>query len=148
MLLFYASIFDTGDIMSIGISNFEIDLLQGMHNVATILPHILQNFATIGDMDHDARNWSAVNGVLYQPYAVCRNAATFSEDVKRMLLSIAKEHSVSMEAVVYRYFLQSHHAIIPRSTNVAHLIEDLQTLEWQLTDGEMLKLDSLNAKEM
>lgn len=135
-----------GDIMSIGISNFDIELLDQVHVVSDTLPHLVQNYASVGDDDTDVREWCRQNGAFFQPYASARNEADIknvSPATAEALKKIALSHSKSVHAVIYRYFLQLGDSVIPRSTNVLHLMENLANLKWKLTDAEMKQLSKL-----
>ncbi len=114
--------------------------------MASVLPHIVQNYATIGETDADARLWCKDFNAVYQPYAVARNARSFPSTLSVTLLEIAAEHQVSKQAVIYRYFLQLGTAIIPRSGEVLHLVQDLEALQWKLTDDEMARLNEFSSK--
>lgn len=132
-----------GDIMSIGISNFDTDLLDDIHRVADCLPHLVQNYASVGEDDADVRAWCKKNDVHYQPYASARNEKqmkTSSPKTHTVVSRIAKAHSQTNHAVIYRYFLQSGAAIIPRSTDSHHMSENLDNLNWSLTSMEMRDL--------
>lgn len=58
---------------SIGVSNFDIDLLESLASLADILPHVVQNHGEPGVLDVEVRRWAFENGVVYQPYATLRN---------------------------------------------------------------------------
>ena len=132
-----------GDIVSIGVSNFDANLLREVEQIANILPHVVQNFATVGQTDKEVRNWCSKNEAIYQPYAIVRNLAFLDDDTKEVLYSIARPHKVAIQSVVYRYFIQLGCAIIPRSTDDEHLMDNLNVLKWTLSVEEMRKLDKL-----
>ena len=92
------------------------------------------------------RTWCKASGVYFQPYASARNEAAIkdvSPSTDAVIKRIAKKHGKSSHAVIYRYFLQSGDAIIPRSTNVLHLMENIANLKWTLTADEMKELSKL-----
>lgn len=135
-----------GDIMSIGISNFDVELLDQIHTVANTLPHILQNYASIGDDDIAVRKWCKATGVIFQPYASARN----EKDMKNILPNaatainqISNLSSKSHHSVIYRYFLDHGDSIIPRSTDTIHLMENLANLNWHLTSEQLKQLTEL-----
>ena len=134
-----------GDIMSIGVSNFDLNLLSELRNFAHILPHVVQNFATVGQTDSAVRQWCKDLKVIYQPYAVARNIKSLSHPIRIKLNSIATTHNVSVSSVLYRYFIQLGTSIIPRSTDETHLLENLDVLSWSLSETEMSVLNSIKA---
>ena len=129
-----------GRVMSIGISNFNINLLNELADFAVVKPHVVQNFAEPGNVDDDVRRWCADHGVIYQPYASIRNLRNLPVDLSNSLHRIAGEKSVSAHSVAIRFFIQSGSGVIPRSKNHSHLQENLEAFDYELTDSEMKEL--------
>lgn len=137
--------YSEGDILSIGISNFNEHLLHEISQHAAVLPHLLQNYATIGSIDRTVLEWCKRYHVLFQPYAPVRNVRDLTPKVFEIIANIARKHGQTIHAVIYRYFVQLGATIIPRSTKIEHLKQNLNVLHWQLTEEDMQQLDSLKA---
>lgn len=129
-----------GRVMSIGVSNFDVKLLNELLDFATVRPHVVQNFAEPGSVDGDVRSWCNEHQVVYQPYASIRNLQTLRPELHAALHRIAAERSVSAHSVAIRFFTQSGSGVIPRSTNADHLKENLETFGYVLSDKEMSEL--------
>mmetsp|Transcript_13460 Transcript_13460/g.13522 ORF Transcript_13460/g.13522 Transcript_13460/m.13522 type:complete len:580 (+) Transcript_13460:71-1810(+) len=129
-----------GRVNSIGVSNFNIELLQHMEDIATVLPHAVQNFAQIGEMDLDVRMWCAEHNVIYQPYASQRHMENIPAHMKPIVKKIAADHNVSIQVLSLRYFIQTGATVIPRSSNEQHLKENLEIFDWELSEEEMKAL--------
>jgi diketogulonate reductase-like aldo/keto reductase len=126
--------------MSIGVSNFDVKLLNELLDFATVRPHVVQNFAEPGSVDADVRTWCSEHQVLYQPYASIRNLQFLRPELHAALHRIAAERSVSAHSVAIRFFTQSGSGVIPRSTNKDHLKENLDSFDYELTASEMSEL--------
>ena len=149
-----------GRVQSIGVSNFDIKLLNELLEISSIKPHIVQNYAAIGTeqdasgvaLDLEVREWCKQNNVLYIPYAQTRNLkekgmvnklAFFKpsrpgKDLLHYNLdAAAMNHKKSRLACVLRFFVQTGAAIIPRASNLEHLIENMRVTEFELTAAEM-----------
>jgi diketogulonate reductase-like aldo/keto reductase len=99
--------------------------------------------SSVGEDDSAVREWCKENKVHYQPYASARNVKQLqsaSPAAHEVVTKIAKAHSQTTHAVIYKYFLQSGAAIIPRSTDSLHMAENLDNLNWSLTSIEMKEL--------
>jgi diketogulonate reductase-like aldo/keto reductase len=143
-----------GYLQAIGVSNFDVTLLQQLKDkVGTILPHVVQNYASMDHPDTEVRLWCSVHGTAYQPYATIRNVRHLHADDRRVLQSIvrrvtdtdeagaaARAADVNEHAVLLRYFLQTGACIIPRATQVSHLQANLQLWSWGLTETEVASL--------
>ncbi len=131
-----------GLVNSIGVSNFDINLLNDLENDSNfnMLPHIVQNFADFTNLDLDVREWCARNGVIYQPYASGRNIATLPDDIRSTVNDIATSVNQTAYAVQLRFFAQSGAVTIPRSQNLNHLADNLLVFNWDLREEDMIKL--------
>jgi methylglyoxal/glyoxal reductase len=129
-----------GKVMSIGVSNFDVDLLNELLAMAVVKPHVIQNFAEPGRVDVDVRRWCREHEVLYQPYASIRNLNDLPDDIKSAVHRIAAARNVSAHSVVIRSFLQSGSGVIPRSSKEEHLKDNLNAFNYELTEVEMKEL--------
>jgi len=129
-----------GRVMSIGVSNFNKALLETLETFATILPHVVQNWAEPGSLDLDVRAWCQTHNVIYQPYASLRNLEFVSPDIQNTLQVIASQRHLSVHNVVLRFFIQTGSAVIPRSRNKNHLLENMNVFSWELDPDEMRSL--------
>ena len=130
---FYAE----GRLMSIGVSNFNVDLLNELLSVAVVKPHLIQNWSEPGNHDDLVRDWATEHEVIYQPYASLRNINAIPPGIKEKLSKIAEDRNVSIYQVALRFFIQTGCATIPRSTKSEHLKENLEVFKWSLTKEEM-----------
>lgn len=120
-----------GMLMAIGVSNFDHDLLQAMANEVTVLPHVVQNYATIGAMDLAVRQYCQQHGILYQPYASMRNMLDLPHDTLDYVKQVAaKQLGGDREEEVYEVLLHcmlaSGAVMIPRSSQLEHLRSNIE----------------------
>eukprot|EP01039_Chlorochromonas_danica_P000639 gene639-694_t len=127
-----------GLVMSIGVSNFNRPLLDELFQEASILPHVVQNYATLQEKDSEVRLLCQDNVILYQPYASMRNLYSLPlhtvhalEDASRMLESNPYE-------IILHCFLRSGAVMIPRTSRVDRLQRNLQIPPWNWEEEEML----------
>jgi diketogulonate reductase-like aldo/keto reductase len=127
-----------GRVASLGVSNFDIKLLLEMAPIVNIVPHVVQNFAEVGNMDLDVRVWCSENGVVFMPYSTQQDLSRLHEELQHGINVMSQNHGVSPHVIVTRFFLQTGAAMIPRTTNLEHMLENLETvMTFQLADDEM-----------
>lgn len=138
-----------GKIASIGLSNFDDNLLREVWDMATIRPHVVQNHGEPGRMDRVVRKWCADNGVVYMPYAVQRNINTLPFRLQTALSQIALSRNSTVNSVVLKFFHQTGAVLIPRSTNRRHLSSNIRAVSelLDLTVEELLLLGWGEANE-
>jgi len=129
-----------GKIMSIGVSNFDMETLSQLVKMATTGPHAVQNFAQVGELDLDMREWCSEHDVVYVPYATARNVDLLHEEWKEKLQIVAGKYGLSEHAAIYRFFMQTNAAVIPRATSLLHLRENINITKVALTSEDMTLL--------
>lgn len=130
---FYAE----GRIMSIGVSNFNVDLLKELLSIAVVKPHLIQNWSEPGRHDDAVRDFASQHDIIYQPYASLRNINAIPPTVTEKLQAIADERQLTIYQVALRFFVQTGCAVIPRSSQSQHLKENLEVFKWSLSREEM-----------
>ncbi|CAE7549942.1 unnamed protein product [Symbiodinium microadriaticum] len=129
-----------GRVAAIGVSNFNIELLRELEAAASVVPHVVENFAEPGNVDLDVRLWCSDHATVYIPYASQRNIGDLPIDIRRAIRAASAKHGVSQHAVITRFFLQTGAAVIPRSSNPTHLGENIKLAQFSLDDAEMHSL--------
>lgn len=134
-------LYSEGKLLSIGVSNFELDLLTLMDQVSVVSPHILQNYGTLNVLDIDVRIWCSNHQTVYIPYATGRNIDDLPQDLLDRAKEVAKQEELSIHGVISRFFLTTGTAVIPRSINISHLHENINVVPLRrLSDEHMLYL--------
>jgi methylglyoxal/glyoxal reductase len=133
-------LYQEGHLLSIGISNFNRPLLDQLTNFATVMPHAVQNHGEIHQYDLEVRRWCRAHQVIYIPYATGRNLKDLPTPVLETLKKFSKSYNVSKNAIASQLFIQSGAVIIPRSTKLRHLEENIHLLSWELTSQDRSEL--------
>lgn len=132
-----------GKIRAIGISNFHDHKLEHLLSECEILPHVIQleehpyysDTKTLNTLaPHDVRlmAWyplgSADAGLLNEP----------------LFVDLAAKYGKSTAQIILRWHIQHGTCVIPGSTNPDHIRENLDILDFELTEDEMQKIFALN----
>jgi diketogulonate reductase-like aldo/keto reductase len=127
-----------GFIASMAVSNFDTELLEMLTAHGFNKPHVVQNFADLEDLDLEVRMWCADHDVVFVPYASRRHVDRMSGNRANTLTAIAEKYGVSKHLVVSKFFLQIGTAVIPRTSNVDHLVENIvRVYDFTLTNSEL-----------
>ena len=63
------------------------------------------------------------------------------------VLALAKKHGKTPAQILLRFLTQKGIAVIPRSTQIKHIKENLDLFDFSLTDDEISQLSMLDKKE-
>ncbi len=140
--------YDKGEIRAYGVSNFGIEHLQKIYNQFGEYPMINQiEF-------HPFRNQTALvnfcreHDIRIQAYAPFTHGDGMKELLSNVdLQSIATKHNKTVPQIILRWIVQQGIAVIPRSTNVERIRENINIFDFALTDDEMGYVYSLNREE-
>ncbi len=139
----FEELYEAGKIRAIGVSNFEPDQLAELLSYAKIKPannqietHVFfqehVNYASLKDREIQMQAWS--------PFAAGRNGI-FSNPT---LASIAKKHGKSIAQVCLRWHYQRGIVAIPRSSQKAHMIENLDIFDFELDAADLKTIAPLD----
>lgn len=131
-------------LVCVGVSNFNANALHLVSETVGVLPHVVQNYASIGILDVDVQQWCYNNHAIFQPYSSMRNMDKLSPQHKHELEVIAMRVNKTVSQVILRFFFQLGNSIIPRSRKIEHLQENIDILHFELNDREMDRLRELD----
>lgn len=132
-----------GKLKAIGVSNFyphvltnfcETVKIKPMVNQVELHPYFTQEQAleTMKQYDVIPEAWAPLGGGRYNPF----------ED--EMLLEIAKKYQKSVGQVLLRWNVQRGVVVIPKSTHIERIIENIDIFDFQLNEDEMNQIASLD----
>lgn len=132
-----------GKVRSIGISNFESKRLEELMAAATIKPSVLQVEC------HPYYQQDALKARV-QPYGTVieswyplghADAELMNEPVFSRL---AEKYGKSNAQIILRWHIQAGNVVFPKSTNPAHMKENLNIFDFTLTAEEMREIKALD----
>jgi len=134
---------------SIGLSNFNEQQITRVLNAATIRPQVLQipmnpYYPQNALLDFCKRNNIVVTA--YSPVARSYNHRAGEPNMlqERVLLDIAGRHRKTAAQVALRWAVQRNTVAIPKSTQRAHLEENLNVFDFTLSADEMNAVNGLD----
>ncbi len=132
-----------GKIKAIGVSNFEAAHLEEMMSYATITPAVNQIETHSFFQQEKAKGMLKQYGIqmeAWSPLAQGRNGH-FTDET---LAAIGKKYGKSNAQVSLRWHYQRGIVSIPRSSQKAHMQENLDIFDFQLDESDMIAIASLD----
>lgn len=134
-----------GKIRSIGLSNFYEDDVDRMMKIATIPPAVLQNETHPYHQSRSVKQHIEKYGTVLESWFPLGGRGTGIATLSRheVINDIASDHSKSPYQIILRWHLQSGNIAIPGSSNAAHIAEDFNIFDFELSDADMKRIDDL-----
>ncbi|MGB5667550.1 MAG: aldo/keto reductase [Maribacter sp.] len=134
---------EEGKIKAIGVSNFDLDQLDDLLSYAKIKPVINQIETHVFFQQHKAQKVLKQHGVqmeAWSPFAAGRNGIFTNQT----LADIGKKYTKSNAQVCLRWLYQRGIVAIPRSSQKAHMIENLDIFDFELNASDMQTIATLD----
>jgi 2,5-diketo-D-gluconate reductase A len=136
-----------GKIRAIGVSNFEPDQLLDLIAYNKIVPAVNQIETNLYCQRIAERSWMDKKNVAHMAYAPLGQGNRNEMFKEPAVLALAKKHGKTPAQILLRFLTQKGIAVIPRSTQINHIKENLDLFDFSLTDDEMSQLSALDKKE-
>jgi len=138
-----------GKLRSIGISNFYENDVNRLMNIAIVKPAVIQNETHLYNQSRSVKAHIAPLGTVMESWFPLggrgTGISTFSQN--NVVAAVASTHSKTPYQVLLRWQLQAGNIAIPGSTNAAHIQEDINIFDFELSDEEMQRLDALDRQQ-
>lgn len=133
-----------GKIRSIGLSNWYIEELEDFISQITIMPALVQNEIHPYYQDKKVVSYIQGKGIVVQAWYPLGGRGYQRELLNdKVLKEIAQNHNKSVAQVILRWDIQNEVVVIPGSSNPAHIKENIDIFDFELTNEEMQKIASL-----
>ncbi len=126
----------TGKAHAIGLSNFDRAKTQEVLDTGTVAPHVMQVEINPRWNQHDLKDWLEPKGTVFEGWyplghgdAELLGLPVFSE--------IGEKHGKSPAQIIERWHLQEGNVIFPKTANPAHMRENLDVFDFELSEEEM-----------
>ena len=136
-------LYKEGKIRAIGVSNFEANHLEELMLYSTITPAVNQIETHAFFQQDKAEETLKKHGIqmeAWSPLAQGRNGHFTNET----LAAIGKKHNKNNAQVSLRWHYQRGIVAIPRSSQKAHMLENLEIFDFVLDDSDMNTISGLD----
>jgi 2,5-diketo-D-gluconate reductase A len=136
-------LYEEGKIRAIGVSNFEPDQLDDLKTYARVEPAVNQIETHVFFQQPSSYEYlkkSEVQMEAWSPFAAGRNGIFENQT----LANIGKKYTKSNAQVSLRWHYQRGIVAIPRSSQKAHMIENLDIFDFELSQSDMQTIATLD----
>lgn len=135
-----------GKIRAIGISNFYPDRMVDLCCFSRIKPMVNQVETHPFNQQVEAQRWMQKYGVAIEAWA------PFGEGrgglfTNAAIAAIAEKHGKTIAQVILRWELQRGIVVIPKSTHIERMEENLDVFDFSLSEQDMSAMASLDKKQ-
>ena len=138
-----------GKVRSIGLSNWYVEELEELLPQVSIMPALVQNEIHPYYQENDVIPFIQQQGIVVQGwYPLGGRGHTQSLLNDPVITKIAQAHGKYAAQVILRWNLQKGVVVIPGSSNPAHIKENTELYDFELTAEEMAQINALDRNEM
>lgn len=136
-------LYDEGKLRAIGISNFYPDRMVDIASFSRIRPMVNQIEIHPHNQQKIAKEWNEKYGVQLEAWAPFgEGKGGLFED--KTLLAIGDKYGKSAAQVILRWHLQRGIVVIPKSTHIERMKENLDVFDFELSAADMDAIAALD----
>lgn len=129
-------LYEEGKLRAIGISNFYPDRMVDIASFSRIKPMVNQIEIHPHNQQLDAKKWNDKYGLQLEAWAPFGEGRGGMFDL-RELKAIGEKYGKTTAQVILRWHLQRDIVVIPKSTHIDRMEENLNVFDFELTDEDM-----------
>lgn len=139
-------LYDEGKILAIGISNFYADIMIDLASFARIKPMVNKIEVHPHNQQNESKLWHDKYNVqveAWAPFGEGRGGMFEPAELK----AIGAKYGKSVAQVILRWHLHRCIAVIPKSTHIERMKENLDLFDFELSAEDMSAIAALDKKQ-
>ena len=145
------ALYNQGRIGSIGVSNFEPEMIERLIEAGSVVPAVNQVELHPYFQHKDLRDYHDRNSIITQAWSPLGAVDVYGINAKgrniffdEVINDIAKHYNKTVAQVILRWHVQHNIAVIPKSVHQSRIIENSEITDFSLNDDAMNAIDALN----
>lgn len=135
------SIYSSGLVRAIGVSNYSVDNLRDTLEIASIKPSVNQIKCSVFGYDKKVYDFCQKNNIAFEAYSpLTRGKKLDDHSISKMV----NKYNKSPAQILLRWALQKDMIIIPKSQHRARIIENADIYDFTISLDDMQRLDILS----
>lgn len=135
--------YHAGKVRSLGLSNFPQEKIQEVIDAAEIKPQLVTVECHPYFQERDLREYLAPYGIVIEAwYPLGHGDKGLQEE--SVFRELAKKYGKTPAQIILRWHVQMGNSIIPGSINPAHIADNADIFDFELTDEEMGRIAELD----
>jgi len=136
-------LYEEGRLRAIGISNFYPDRMVDIASFARIRPMVNQVEVHPHNQQTGAKEWNEKYGLQLEAWAPFGEGRGGMFELPELRV-IADKHNKIVAQVILRWHLQHSVVVIPKSTHIERMEENLNVFDFELTAEDMAEIAALD----
>jgi diketogulonate reductase-like aldo/keto reductase len=131
-----------GKAKSIGVSNYMVEHLNELFDSSSVVPAVnqIQFNPFVYGRQRELLEFCKLHGIIFEAYSPLARGR-----LKDPLLSdVGEKYGKTASQVAIRWALQHDSVPLPRSSQQAHILQNFEVFDFELSRGDMDKLDNLS----
>ncbi len=136
-------LYEEGKLRAIGISNFSPDRMVDLASFSRIRPMVNQIEIHPHNQQAEAKEWNEKYGLQLEAWAPFGEGRGGMFELPE-LREIGEKYGKTVAQVILRWHLQRGIVVIPKSTHIERMEENLNVFDFELTAEDMAKIAALD----
>lgn len=129
-----------GLIKSIGVSNFWREHIEALLQTTNTIPAINQIEFHPGYWQPELAEFCKKQGITVESWSPLARGKVFGNE---LLEKIAEKHNKSVSQICLRWVIQHNVVVIPKSTTLKRIKENINLFDFELSEEEMIQIDTI-----
>jgi diketogulonate reductase-like aldo/keto reductase len=135
------TIYKTGKVKAIGVSNYGVDHLQDTLNHASIPPSVNQMRCSVFGYNKDVYRLCQKQNIAFEAYSPLTQGKQLNNPEVSL---IAEQYDKTTAQIMLRWALQKNIVVIPKSQTQTRIVENTKIFDFEISDEDMKALDLLS----
>ena len=140
----FEDLYKEGKVRAIGVCNFKIGHLDELKKIAKIMPMVNQIEIHPCKTQKDIIEYCTENNIQVVAWGPIMRGKIFSLP---LMLDLVEKHNKSIAQITLRWHIQNGVIPIPKSSNEERIKANIDIFDFNLSNEDMKKIDSLNSNE-
>ena len=138
--------YQEGKVRAIGLSNFSQAQIEEILRVCKVKPAVLQTEVHPYNQEKELKQFLAEQAMVIQAwYPLGHGDRALIEEP--LFAELGRKYGKSNAQIILRWQIQSGNIVIPGSKNPAHIRDNFDLFDFELTDGEMAQIAALDKQK-
>lgn len=129
-----------GKIKSLGVSNFWPEHLDALFQTAKIIPSVNQIEFHPGYWQPQVTEFCKSHGIAVESWSPLARGKVLNNE---LLLGLSKKYQKSVSQVCLRWIIQQKVIVIPKSSSLERMRENIDLFDFELSEEEMKEINEL-----
>lgn len=135
------TIYKSGRARAIGVSNFEIDHLKLIDEIAEVQPMVNQFERHPYFQQSELQEYCEQRGIVCEAWMPIARGEANNEP---QLTEISKKYEKTVPQILLRWQIQSGYVVFPKTKTVSRVTENFDIFDFELSESEMKIINNLD----